>query len=191
MIRRAAALVVPLLLVALTVGIGVWDLQTARSNEQQAAAAARPTPSPPPVPVIHPRQLPADFQAGVSVVVYGNDPYFQLKARALLDRLARLGVNSLSLVIPVFQQGWSASQVYVDPVRTPSDARIAVFATEAHRRGFTLMLRPLLDIVVAQDGSHWRGSIQPPDPVRWKQTYAAILMNYARLAQANRVDSLD
>jgi hypothetical protein len=124
-------------------------------------------------------------------VIYGNDPYFADKTQALLNRLATLGANSVSLVIPVFQQGWSASEVYADPVRTPTDAAIAAFASQAHRRGFTVMLRPLLDIVVAQDGSHWRGSIQPQDGAQWKMTYAALVTNYARLAEQDHIAILD
>jgi len=141
--------------------------------------------------VIHPRATPQDVQSGVSVVIYGNDPYFADKTQALLNRLAALGANSVSLVIPVFQQGWTASEVYADPVKTPTDAAVAVFANQARRRGFTVMLRPLLDIVVAEDGSHWRGTIQPKDDAQWKTTYATLVAKYARLAEANHIGILD
>lgn len=189
--KGAGAIVVPVLLVALTIGAGIWDLRTVRTQDAQAGAV-RTTPTPPPtIAVIRPRGSAQDFEAGVSVVIYGNDPYFADKAQALLNRLASLGANSVSLVIPVFQQGWAASEVYVDPVRTPTDAAIGVFATQARRRGFTVMLRPLLDIVVQQDGAHWRGSIQPPDAAQWKSTYAALITKYARLAEANHLAIFD
>ena len=189
--RKASALVVPLLLVALTVVIGVWDFRTVRTDEARAVSV-RTTPTPPPtVAVIHPRATPQDVQSGVSVVIYGNDPYFADKTQALLNRLAALGANSVSLVIPVFQQGWTASEVYADPVKTPTDAAVAVFANQARRRGFTVMLRPLLDIVVAEDGSHWRGTIQPKDDAQWKTTYATLVAKYARLAEANHIGILD
>jgi hypothetical protein len=190
-VRKASALVVPLLLVALTVVIGVWDFRTVRTGETRAVAV-RTTPTPPPtVAVIHPRRTAQDAQSGVSVVIYGNDPYFADKTQALLNRLATLGVNSVSLVIPVFQQGWAASDVYADPIKTPTDAAIGVFASQARRRGFTVMLRPLLDIVIAEDGSHWRGTIQPKDEAQWKATYAALLARYARVAEANHIGILD
>ncbi len=187
--RKASALVVPLLLVAVTVATGIWDLRTARTAQ---AVAVSTTPTPPPsIVVIHPRGVPKDFEAGVSVVIYGNDPYFADKTQALLNRLASLGANSVSLVIPLFQQGWAASDVYADPVRTPTDAAIALFTTQARRRGFAVMLRPLLDIVVPQDGTHWRGTIQPQDATQWKSSYAALVTKYARLAEDNRVTILD
>jgi hypothetical protein len=190
-VRKASALVAPFLLVALTVVIGVWDFRTVRTGDARAVSV-RTTPTPPPtVAVIHPRASPQGFQSGVSVVIYGNDPYFADKTQALLNRLAALGVNSVSLVIPVFQQGSTASEVYADPIKTPTDAAIAVFANQARRRGFTVMLRPLLDIVVAEDGSHWRGTIQPKDDAQWKTTYATLVARYARLAEANHIGILD
>jgi len=189
--KGTSAFVVPLLLVAVTVGTGIWDLRTVRTGEAQAVGV-RATPVPPPtIAVLHPRRSAQDFEAGVSVVIYGNDPYFDRKAQLLLNRLAGLGANTVSLVIPVFQEGWAASDVYADPVKTPTDAAIGVFATQARRRGFTVMLRPLLDIVVPQDGTHWRGTIQPQDAAQWKSTYAALIMKYARLAEANHLAILD
>jgi hypothetical protein len=190
--KGAGALVGPLLLVALTSVTGFWALQSTRSSSLEVASAAvRPTPDVPTIPVSHPRASARDFQAGVSVVIYGNDPYFDHKAKVLLNRLASLGANSVSLVIPIFQQGWAASEVYTDPIKTPTDAAVSAFATQARRRGFTVMLRPLVDIVVPQDSTHWRGSIQPQDPARWKQTYGALLIKYAGLAQANEIAVLD
>jgi hypothetical protein len=190
-VRKASAIVVPLLLVGLTVIIGVWDLRTVRTGEARSVAV-KTTPTPPPtISVIRPRGSAQDFEAGVSIVIYGNDPYFTDKTQALLNRLATLGVNSVSLVIPVFQQGWAASEVYADPTKTPTDAAIAVFASQARRRGFTVMLRPLLDIVVDQDGSHWRGTIQPQDDKQWKTTYAALVAKYARVAEDNHIGILD
>lgn len=189
--KRVGAVVVPLVLVALTAGVAIWDWQAARSSQVHPVAVRVTSVEPATIAVERPRHSPQDFQAGVSVVIYGNDPDFEHKAQVLLNRLADLGVNSVSLVIPVFQQGWAASDVYADPVKTPSDARIAVFAAQAQRRGFTVMLRPLLDIVVPQDGTHWRGSIQPPDPARWKGSYAALITKYAQLAESSGIDIVD
>jgi len=191
-VRKAGGvLVVPLLLLVVTVVTAIWDFRTVRTADVRAVAV-QTTPTPPPtIAVIRPRGKAQDFEAGVSVVIYGNDPYFTDKAQALLNRLATLGANSVSLVIPVFQQGWAASEVYADPVKTPSDAAIGVFASQARRRGFTVMLRPLLDIVVPQDGTHWRGTIQPQDGAQWKSTYSALVIKYARLAEQDHIAIMD
>src|ERR1700730_3836940 len=59
------------------------------------AKAAPPPPAP--ARVLHPRTQATDFQAGVTVLVYRNDPDFTHKAQQTLDRLAGLGVNSVGL----------------------------------------------------------------------------------------------
>jgi hypothetical protein len=79
--------------------------------------------------------------------------------------------------------------VYADPNQTPSNTNIGIFAAQAHSHGFTMMLRPLLDIG-GQTATHWRGSIQPSNLGQWQATYAALLVNYGRVAQANGIDSL-
>ena len=180
----------PLLLVVLTAAIGFWSLQTTRSG-QYAAAAVVPSPEVPTIAVSHPRASVKAFQGGVSVVIYGNDPFFQHKSEVLLNRLSRLGANSVSFVVPIFQEGVLAGEVHTDPVRTPSNVKIAIFAAEARKRGFTVMLRPLLDIGTPETATDWRGTIRPQDRARWHRTYRDLLLSYAQLAQANHVDVLD
>jgi hypothetical protein len=179
-----------MLLAALTVGVGLWSLQTT-TRAQLVSAAVRATPDVPTVHVSHARASTQDFQAGVSVVVYGNDRYFEQKAKVLLNRLADLGANSVSFVVPIFQNGTLASEVRADSQRTPSDVKIAAFVTEARRRGFTVMLRPLLDIGTPETPTDWRGTIRPQDLAHWHQTYTDLLMTYARLARVNHVDVLN
>jgi glycosyl hydrolase family 113 len=108
----------------------------------------------------------------------------------LLNRIAGLGANSVSLVIPIFQDGPTGSAVYADRQKTPSDARITIFASEA-RRGLTLMLRALLDIGTPQTATDWRGSIHPLDPDQWRQSYSSLMLGYARLAQTDHLAGFD
>ena len=190
MTRKAGSIAGSLLLIGLTIAVGAWAFRTTTS-ERFAAAVVAATPGIPTVDVQHPRLTKTAFHAGVSVVIYGNDPYFQQKAQALLNRLANLGVNSVSLVIPIFQDGPRASQVFVDAKKTPSDLRITSFVSEAHRRGFTVMLRPLLDIGVPETPTDWRGSIRPSDVTQWRQSYTALILDYAQLAARNEVEIFD
>lgn len=180
----------PILLVVLTAAIGFWSLQTTRSG-QYAAAAVAPSPDVPVIPVTRPAASGKAFQRGVSVVIYGNDPFFQHKAEVLLNHLSRLGANSVSFVVPIFQEGVLSSVVHTDLVRTPSNVKVAIFATEARKRGFTVMLRPLLDIGTPETATDWRGTLRPQDREQWHRTYRALLLSYAQLAQANHVDVLD
>ena len=128
------------------------------------------------VNVTNPRQKPEDFQAGMAVVIYGNDQEFEVKTRELLDYLARLEVNSLCLVFPLFQDNWTSSTVWVDEELTPSKERIRLFIRESHKRGFTVMLRPLLNEGSLVPDGKWRGSIQPQDIEAWFSSYGNIVL---------------
>jgi hypothetical protein len=152
-----------------------------------AAAAQAP---PPLVPVLNPRTQATDFQAGVTVLIYGNDPSFDFKVRQELNRLATLGANSVGLVFPIYQTTAQSADVHADPTKTPSADRIALFIRQAHQRGFTVLLRPLLDEhSLALDGQ-WRGTIQPTSVDAWFQAYQELILGYARLAQREHVDAL-
>ena len=152
-----------------------------------AAAAQAP---PPLVPVRNPRKHGTDFQAGVMVLIYGNDPSFDFKARKELNRLADLGANSVGLVFPIYQTTAQSADVHADPTKTPGVDRIALFVREAHRRGFTVLLRPLLDEhSLAVDGQ-WRGTIQPSSVEAWFAAYQDLILDYARMAQREQVEAL-
>jgi hypothetical protein len=133
---------------------------------------------------------PPRFQAGVTIVIYGNDPSLVPKTQALLDRLKALKVNSVSLAFPLYQDGWNASSVRTDPISTPTTDYMNTFAREAHQRGMAVMLRPLLDEQTLHP-SHWRGDIQPSDRAAWFRSYGTLLVSYARVAAAARIEVMD
>ncbi len=122
-----------------------------------------------------------DLRRAMTVMVYGNDPYFELKARRLLNRLSGLGVTGVSMTVPIFTSGLDANEVHVDPELTPSRQRILYFARAAHLRGMTVTLSPLLDERILARQGGWRGALQPSDGSAW-------FSDYARPAVALRVD---
>lgn len=144
------------------------------------------------VEVMSPRRSEDDFHAGVAVLAYGNDEPegFEAKSAALLDRLAGLHVNAVSLTYPLFQDGWEAAEVRADPRQTPSEENIATFIREAKRRGFTVLLRPVLDEQSLTSTGHWRGSIAPADLDAWFESYGGLLVRAARVADAEGADIL-
>jgi len=164
--------------------------------QETESVTPKPTPTPtlPAIPVVKvtkPRQAQNDFQAGVAVLVYGNDQKFEVKTRKLFDRLASLKVNSLSLVFPLFQDNWTSSTVWVDKEKTPSEENLRLFIREAHKRGFTVMLKPLLDEKSFKVDEKWRGSIQPDDRTTWFESYTNLILDYAKLAQEEDVEIFD
>jgi hypothetical protein len=68
---------------------------------------------------------------------------------------------------------------------------MTLFIREAHQRGFTVMMRPLLDEASLAPGGDWRGSIHPQPVDRWFAAYGDLLVTYANLAEANGVESFD
>lgn len=142
--------------------------------------------------VADPRRSPADFQAGVAVLIYGNDEpaNFREKTYLVLERLAALRANSVSVVFPVFQDGWTASEVYADPDQTPTLDRLETFVRAAHEREFTVMIRPILDEQSLMADGEWRGSIAPSDLDGWFSSYGGLLAEYAQLAADEDVEIL-
>jgi hypothetical protein len=200
--RRITALAAVGLLGLISWLAGYWVLSSraARTSpvalEQPATTAsvsvASQTDRPDPMmaKVLSPRRSKDDFHAGVGVMLYDNDPAFSAKAGVLLDRLARLGVNSVSLAFPIFQDSWTATELRTND-RTPTDENLRDFVNQAHKRDFTVMFRPLLDEASLHRDKRWRGELNPTDPGAWFRSYSALLDRYGRLGQAVNVDSID
>lgn len=150
------------------------------------------SPTPTHVEVTDPRTSDRDFYAGVAVLAYGNEgaETFRAKSAAALDRLAQLHVNSVSLVFPVFQGDWRATEIGPDPERTPSDGNIRAFIEEAKLRKFTVLIRPVLDEESLTPDGQWRGSIEPADLDAWFSSYTRLITRYARVAEGADADVL-
>lgn len=144
------------------------------------------------VEVENPRRSEDDFHSGVAVLAYGNEGVrtFREKSAAALDRLAELQVNSVSLVFPLFQDDWRATEIGADPERTPSEENIEAFVEEAKRRGFTVLLRPTLDEESLTPDGEWRGSIEPADLDAWFSSYGRVMTIYGELAASADADVL-
>ncbi len=149
----------------------------------QPTQPARPHPMPPPAPF--------PFQAGVNLLVYGNDPAFASKTAAQLDHLVQLHVKSVSFVFPIYQDSWTATQVHADPLMTPSMDNMRLFIRAAHQRHLRVMVRPLLDEASLHPAGKWRGSIAPSNPGAWFASYTSLVVGYAQLAQAEGAEAID
>jgi hypothetical protein len=195
-----------LLLVALAGGATFLILQPVlapaaapiQTNALAATPAATPTPMPTPMPtptplvhVLKARTSANDFQAGVMILVWGNDPNFVTNIRLKLDYLARIGVNSVGMVFPIFQTNARSTDVHADANGTPSAEQITAFIREARQRGFTVMLRPLLEEGNLATSGDWRGSIHPQPVDAWFRAYGDLMVSYASLAEANGAEVFD
>jgi hypothetical protein len=141
--------------------------------------------------VIRPITRPGDFQAGVSLLVYDNDQLVSLKAGTVLNQLVRMGANSVAVVFPFFQDSSYSSTMGTGGGQTPTVDTLRAVIKEAHRRHFSVMLRPLLDETNIRTQVSWRGGIRPTSVSAWFQNYQAFLLPYLQLATSERVESFD
>jgi len=136
------------------------------------------------------RSSPEDFQAGIAILIYGDKADIREEAAVLLNRLAHLGVNSVSINFPIYQDDVWDTEIRIYEW-TSSEETLAILVKEAKIRGFTITLRPLLDekTLKAKEGD-WRGTIRPTSVERWFDNYAELIINYAHFAEENEVDIL-
>lgn len=127
-----------------------------------------------------------NFHAGMSVLIYGDDSYFGEKSVQLLDDLVELRVNSISIAFPIYQEHWQANAVEKG-VDTPTMENLSLLVHEAHKRGFVVMLRPILDEKSLIPDGQWRGSIQPQDREKWFESYTQLMVGYAEFCDRNNV----
>ena len=142
--------------------------------------------------VTNPRVKDTDFQAGIGLLVYLNDPSYKKEVGPLLNELASDNINSLAIGIPLYQSCWSCNDIHADPLRTPSKAELAYIVEQAQLRGFTVMLRPILDEAsITPLWYNWRGDIHPTNVNTWFANYDAVMLDYAAFAQSEQIDILD
>jgi hypothetical protein len=117
---------------------------------------------------------------------YGSDA-----SAALLDELARMGVNWISLT--PFGRIWSlrSTSIQMDFEAPYADNRAALrrMVTQAHARGIKVLVIPHLWV----ETGGWRGEIDPGSPAGWEayqRAYRGFLLSWADLASAAGADAL-
>lgn len=178
-------------LAAAAAGIYLWT--TPESNPESSRrpspppASSRLTPTPVPM-VAHPRTSPSDFQSGLSLLIYSHEQEPTSAYGQLLDRLVADNVNSLSVTFPIYSDGLQSNSVHRGQY-TPSDAYLTEVIRQARARGFSVLLRPLIDNANLQP--HWRGEMQPASPTQWFASYGQLILSYAQLASQTGAQALD
>jgi hypothetical protein len=84
-------------------------------------------------------------------------------------------------VFPIYTDGLHSDVVHRGQY-TPPDGYLSEMIRQSRARGFSVMLRPLIDEGNLQPG--WRGSIAPTNPTAWFASYDSLIVMYAQLAQA-------
>lgn len=170
---------------------GTPRLGDAGPNET-ATPATTPTSTAEPtgLPVVqNPRQSADSFHAGAAVLLYQPYDGWEQDIIRWYSYLAERGVNAVSLSMPIFTDNITSNVVFTNS-QTPSDEKLRFAIRQAHQMGFSVFLRPLLDEADLKEANplDWRGKLRPASVAAWFESYGALVLHYAKLAEEERVE---
>lgn len=115
--------------------------------------------------------------AGLTLTDWSAGGYATPEGMAARDAL-RARASSLALVVTAYQENARAPRLRdLDP-RTPTPAAVgAALGLPASPLDF---LKPHVDL----DDAAWRGTIEPPEPAAWFESYRAFLLPWASFAES-------
>ncbi len=175
-----------LALALLIVGVrkGQSAIERARREANEVAMASYPTV---PASTPYPKIL---FQKGVSVSAEGWGGYESESARRMLERLRKLGVNSVAFVPYGFAEpSHPGVRLNTGAGSWESDLGLEQMSRVAHALGMKVMLKPGIWV----GGGGYAGQLDfplPADRAKWFEEYARFTEHYALLATRIHADLL-
>jgi len=113
-----------------------------------------------------------------------SDPEY---IRTALSEMQALGVNAISLVVPRTTPDVRSESFGRGAGVTPSDAAVVEAIRQARALGMRVMLLPIVFVENLEEGE-WRGTLVPDDWDAWFRRYETVMLDYARMAQAEGVE---
>jgi hypothetical protein len=135
-------------------------------------------------PTAHLAELPL---RGVGMQIHRVDWMDEYKKS--MDEIAKLGADSVLLVVNARMENGSSSLIYVDVRLTPTPAQLGDLIDHAKRLKLKVVLMPTV-LLDKPRGMEWRGTINPDDWAAWWESYRSFLYHYCWVAQAHKVDVL-
>jgi Ca2+-binding RTX toxin-like protein len=126
-----------------------------------------------------------DYQ-GFGFASWWNGGYATASAGQSLDEIAGVNANAVAITASYYVQSATSSDIFADPNKTESLANVATAIDDAHARGLSVLLKPHVDPV---DGT-WRARLAPDNVEAWFSDYKAILLDYARMAEAHGAEMI-
>ncbi len=130
---------------------------------------------------------PASWQKGVSLGLFSEDPGWSYDG--LLGEIAELGADHVQLVVALYQDNGTSTELFAHPRFTAPLATIRRAVRQAHRRGLAVLLFPIVRLLHPEDGE-WRGTLAPRDRGLWMANYRRLLTGLGRLAAQEHVEAL-
>ncbi|MBC7234741.1 MAG: hypothetical protein H5T69_02785 [Chloroflexi bacterium] len=130
------------------------------------------------------------WQQGIAYVPWAGIRYDDPNADLMLERLVIVGADWISVSVPLLQDNYASTKVYIT-ADTPSEDELTHVITAAHRRGLQVMLK--IHLYLANDPDRWHGQVgeafeRDRDWNRWFTSYGSWVMRYAELAERLGVD---
>ncbi len=123
-------------------------------------------------------------QKGISYYPYSSTDYASAGFHTTVDHYKSLGVNTITLVIPIYQSNTGSTDI-APGGNTPTDAALASGIEYAHAQGLKVMLKIHIDPYSGE----WRANIYPSDRDTWYRNYLAQLLHYGQIAQNEHVEA--
>ncbi|MGE4619690.1 MAG: hypothetical protein AAEJ04_07780 [Planctomycetota bacterium] len=124
---------------------------------------------------------------GVTILLMGEDPQHRFD-RNLADA-GELGSKWVQITFPAYQYRYNSIRFPQVDRRAPTPSQVAQSIHKARSSGFRIALHPIL-LLQDDQGSHWRGNLQPDRPTEWFQHYQQWITTWARIAQQQGVEIL-
>lgn len=131
----------------------------------------------------HPR-----FQKGMAFPTWVAGQYCSSKSDESLQLLAQTTCTEWVQLVPTwYQQDKYSVDIFPDHEgMTARDKCLLQAIRTAHSLSLKVMLKPHLDALSGE----WRGTFQPQTPEEWFSNYQKMILNYAELAEKERVEIL-
>jgi len=138
------------------------------------------------------------YRAGVHLPVFVTDStngavgYDSDELHARLMRIKNAGAEWITISRILYQDGIYAHDIMEDPLLTASFDALGNIITDAHKLGLMVRLSVIVNLTEAnRNPAHWRGFIRPKYPEQWWKNYRVIVLNAAKFARGNDVESLN
>lgn len=127
------------------------------------------------------------FHAGMTFGLFARrEPAFITGG---MDEVHGLAANAISIVVPWVTPDVRSMRIAPREDMSPRDDALRLAIREAHRRGMSVLLMPIVYVDEMEEGE-WRGTLDPPDWKAWFAEYGRMILHYARLAAEEHVSIL-
>jgi hypothetical protein len=130
------------------------------------------------------------YQKGMCYSTWSPVAFGSSESDESLALLAETNTEWISICLSWVQSNTTSHDINPDPTCTPTLDSVKHAITEAHRLGFKVMLKPMVDTMEVETtqgySTVWRGEIQPSE--EWFASYSGFINFFAGFAEENDVE---